>query len=208
VQGTTAHALDVPISRLGTLVRHYSTVDQSGVARTRGWSHVAKFGFVVAAVVASAVVLWSRQTDNALLRTDSFPAAMREVSFFAFPGLALYLVFARQVATVVIEGFAIAGLLVAQWWTSATDRHSTAGIGPFFVGWLVVPAVVLLSWVVPQLVREWNTGLVSTPAKVALLIPATLGLFLVGPVGLIVAALLWFAALRGRVGRTDARDLQ
>src|SRR4051812_30224352 len=41
--------------------------------------------FVVVAIVAAAIVLWVRQTPEALLRTDSFFGAVVEVAFWAAP---------------------------------------------------------------------------------------------------------------------------
>src|SRR5690349_20272312 len=107
-----------------------AAVRGGGTARTSQWTSVVKSGFVGVAVVGSAMVLWQRQTSDALLRVKSFPGAILEVAFWALPGLVLYLALARRPVVVIVEGVVICAVLIAQWTESATERSSTASLGP------------------------------------------------------------------------------
>ncbi len=65
------------------------------------------------------------------------------VAFWAVPALALYLLLAWSMTAAVAEGIGLAVLFITTWWSSATDTHSTAGLGPGVAGLLVAPAIVL-----------------------------------------------------------------
>jgi hypothetical protein len=164
---------------------------------------ISKAVIASGAVLLSAAALWSQQTNDALLRVHSFPGAVAEVLFWGLPALVVYVLVARRPTAVFLLGAVLVVSLVAQWWSSATDRHSTASLGPGLLGWFALPALFGLWWLVPRLVREWNSGLVSTPAKVFLLIPATVVLVLLGPIGIAVAALLWLLAFSARPSPKD-----
>lgn len=170
---------------------------------SRTWLGVAKVAFVAVAIVVSAVVLWTQQSDDALLRASSFPAALVEVAFWAFPGLVLYLVVARRPIAVAVEGLLIVGLLVAQWFASATDRHSTASLGPFLLGWALIPGIVI-GGCLPALYQEWRHADPARP-QLYLLIPGTVVLAFLGPLGWIAAAVLWWLTLRrARSGKNQS----
>ena len=94
-------------------------------ARCSARVYLLKAGFIVVAVVGSASVLWLRQADDALLRADSFAAAIAGVLL----------------------------LLIWGWWRSATDWHSTAALGPGLLGWLLVPVVVLCGFAIEAAAR-------------------------------------------------------
>lgn len=115
---------------------------------------VAKLAVVVAAVGIGAAVLWLRQTPEALLRVDSFAGAALQVAFWAAPGLFLYLLLARNPAAIVAEGGALIALLAWSWWSSATERHSTASLGPAMTGWFLAPSIVLAGVVFQQARRR------------------------------------------------------
>lgn len=155
---------------------------------------LAKVAVVSVAIVVSAVVLWTQQSGDALLGASSFPGAVIEVAFFSFPGLVLYLVFARRPVAVVVEGLLIVGLLIAQWFASATDRHSTASLGPFLLGWMLIPGIVIAGCL-PALYQEWRDADPARP-QLYLLIPATVVLGFLGPPGWIAAGLVWWMTLR------------
>jgi len=109
--------------------------------------------FSILAVVAAAVVLWVRQTPDALLRVDTFAAGLGEVTLWAFPTIVAYLILASRPATLVLaEGFGIGVLLVLGWWSFSTDWHSTASLGPALSGWIVGPALVVGVWIARQFV--------------------------------------------------------
>jgi hypothetical protein len=160
---------------------------------------IVKLILAAAAVVVSGAVLWFHQSTDALLGGSSFWEALGVTLFAATPGLLLYVALAHGRVASVIEGLIIRGIMGAQWWYSATDHHSTAGIGPFLIGWLLIPTIVFLTLVG----QNWNTDFVSTPAKIALLIPATLLLVLLGPVGWVIAAVVWWLTMRRRTSGVD-----
>ncbi len=86
--------------------------------------------FVVLIITASAVVLSLRGTPHALLGTDFFEQSIFTVAFWALPALGLYLLLPWSMAAAVAEGNALAALFFTTWWSSTTDTHSTAGLGP------------------------------------------------------------------------------
>jgi hypothetical protein len=90
------------------------------------------------------LVLWLHQTDLALLRVDSYGAAVGQAGFWAAPSVVLYLglVWSRRSAAQV--GALLTAVLFLQWWSSATDQHSTASLGPGLVGWFFGPVAVVL----------------------------------------------------------------
>ncbi|MBW8825069.1 MAG: hypothetical protein JF603_01785 [Acidobacteria bacterium] len=89
-----------------------------------------KAAFIAVAVLSAASVLWLRQTAEALLRVDSFAGGVAEVLFWAAPTFVLYMLLARSRLAIVIDGCVVIVLLVWGWWSSATDWHSTASLGP------------------------------------------------------------------------------
>ena len=114
---------------------------------------VAKLAFILAAVVIAAAVLWTRQSPDALLGVASFGGAIEEVAFWAAPGLVLYLLLTRTATAIVVEGTALVALLTWGWWSSATDWHSTAALGPAMTGWFLAPSVVLGGLIVQLVVQ-------------------------------------------------------
>lgn len=98
---------------------------------------------IASSILAAATVLWIRQTPDALLRVESFGGAITEVAFWSAPTFVLYVVLARSRVAVFGQGLVLAAILVAGWWSYATDRHSTASLGPVGTGWFVGPAVVI-----------------------------------------------------------------
>ena len=117
-------------------------------------SHRLKAAFVVLAVVVGASVLWVRQTPDALLRVNSYSAALAEVAFWAAPTVLLYVLIARRRSAVVAGGAALVVSVPLGWWWFATDRHSTASLGPAMVGWLFGPFVMFSGWFGDRLVRD------------------------------------------------------
>src|SRR5437868_3009000 len=93
-------------------------------------------------VIVCSVVLWARQTDEALMRVGSFPGALAEVAFYAIPTVGLFLALPRSAVACAAVGGAVSALLVAQWWGTASDRHSTASLGPFVTGWIIGPCLI------------------------------------------------------------------
>lgn len=128
------------------------------VQLTRERLLVVKAGFVLASVLASAAVLHFRGTPDALLATDSFVGATFSVVFWALPAFALYLLIPWSMTAIVIEGLLILALLVTTWWSSATDTHSTASLGPGFAGWLFAPAIIVLGVIVTAVARRLAKG--------------------------------------------------
>ena len=110
-------------------------------SKTRsGWlerSTVA--GFLV---LAPSVVLWLRQTPEALLRVDSFAGAIEQTVFWAVPTLLVCLLVLRTRVGLAIGGTAAAILSVGVWWSAATDWHSTASLSPGLTGWILLPIVL------------------------------------------------------------------
>lgn len=105
---------------------------------------LSKGAFSVVAVVAATVILWVRQTPEALLRVDSFVGGLAEVTFWALPTIVLYMLLERHSSVIIlVEGCLIVALLAGGWWFYSTDSHSTASIGPAFGGWIVGPAIVV-----------------------------------------------------------------
>ena len=98
---------------------------------------------IASSILAAATVLWMRQTPDALLRVESLGGAVTEVAFWSAPTFVLYVLLARARVVVIGEGLMLAAILVAGWWSHATDRHSTAALGPAGLGWLVGPAAVI-----------------------------------------------------------------
>ena len=115
----------------------YGRVDQNP------WRQV-KAGVIVASIVLSAAVLWTRQTSDALLGTGSFPGAVAQVAFWAAPSFVLYFKLARSAPAVFVEGAMLHALFIATWWSSATDWHSTASWKPGGAGWVLGPSIVVV----------------------------------------------------------------
>ncbi len=127
-------------------VRHSEGVS---IARRRLLIRIA---VVVVVTLSAAWALWSRQTPDALLRVDSFVGAIGEVAFWSLPAFVVFLVCARRPLALALCA-AVLCLTPLQWWSSATDRHSTAGIGPGFLAMLTIVAEVVIcvtTW------RGWN----------------------------------------------------
>ena len=89
---------------------------------------VAALAFIVASVVTATIVLWVRQTPDALLRVRSFPAGVAQVAFWALPTFVVYVAVARSRVWVLTSGVAVIVTLCVGWWSCATDRHSTASV--------------------------------------------------------------------------------
>jgi hypothetical protein len=106
---------------------------------------VAKLTGSVVLVAACGLVLWIRQSADALLRVDSYGEAVAQVGFWVAPTALLYLVLPRSRRPSVEVAVILTVVLVLQRWASATDWHSTASIGPGMVGWLFGPALVLVA---------------------------------------------------------------
>ena len=99
--------------------------------------------FITLAVVCSAWVLWWRQTPEALLRVGSLTSSITQVIFWGWPGLALYVLIAWSRTAIIIAGLALVAILTATWWSSATDWHSTASLGPALAGWVALPILMI-----------------------------------------------------------------
>jgi hypothetical protein len=95
-------------------------------------------------VVVPAVILWLHQTPDTLLRVGSPWEAIAEVAFWSAPALALCAFGLRHWSTLILGGVAATAALSAQWWSSSTDWHSTASIGPMMVGWMLLPGALLV----------------------------------------------------------------
>jgi hypothetical protein len=102
-----------------------------------------KVAVIASSILAAATVLWIRQTPDALLRVESFGGAITQVAFWSAPTFVLYALLARSRVAVLGEGLVLAAILVAGWWSYATDWHSTASLGPAGTGWFIGPAVVI-----------------------------------------------------------------
>ena len=105
-------------------------------------------------VIEAATVLWVRQSDTALLRVNSYGGAISEVALFAAPTLLLYVLVIRQTVMVATVALLVGLLLGISWWSSATDWHSTASLGPGFIGWLFGPLVVGLAAATEAVLRH------------------------------------------------------
>ena len=127
---------------------------------TRPQLLILKSGFALGTVVVSAAILYLRAVPDALLSTDSFIGATFTVLFWAFPALALYLLIPWSVPGIVIEGLVLLALFATTWWSSATDTHSTASLGPGIAGWLFAPTVIVAGAVVTagarRLASRWR----------------------------------------------------
>ena len=78
---------------------------------------LSKGAFSVVAVVAATVILWVRQTPEALLRVDSFVGGLAEVTFWALPTIVLYMLLERHSSVIIlVEGCLIVALLAGGWW--------------------------------------------------------------------------------------------
>jgi hypothetical protein len=96
----------------------------------------------VAVLCSAGVVMW-RQTPDALLRVGSFPSAVSQVVFWSSPALALYVLVVWSRAAIITAGLALVAILTATWWSSATDWHSTAALGPGLVGFVALPVLMI-----------------------------------------------------------------
>jgi hypothetical protein len=83
---------------------------------------------IASSILAAATVLWIRQTPDALLRVESLGGAITQVAFWSAPTFVLYALLARSRVAVFGEGLVLAAILVAGWWSHATDWHSTASL--------------------------------------------------------------------------------
>jgi hypothetical protein len=104
--------------------------------------------------LACAVVLWARQSSEALLAVSSFAGAVGEVGVFLGPSAAIYLLLQRSWPGTVVWGLLIAGLNLPMWWSVATDRHSTASLGPGLLDWALLPVSIVLFTIAALL---WRT---------------------------------------------------
>src|SRR5947209_2466252 len=68
----------------------------------------------IAAILVSAVILFARQSPDALMRSSSFGGALATVAFWDLPALAVYVAFARSRLIAFVEGAAFTGLLSTQ----------------------------------------------------------------------------------------------
>ena len=62
---------------------------------------VVKAAFAVFAVVTATVVLWVRQTPDALLRVESFVGGLAQVTIWALPTIVLYLLVERGSSVII-----------------------------------------------------------------------------------------------------------
>lgn len=83
------------------------------------------------------------QTPEALLRVGSLRSSITQVIFWGWPGLVLYAVIAWSRTAIIIAGLALVAILTATWWSSATDWHSTASLGPALAGWVALPMLMI-----------------------------------------------------------------
>ena len=104
--------------------------------------------------LASASILWARQTPDALLRASSFVGAMGQVAVFLAPTAIVYLLVLRSSVGALAWGLIIAASNSAMWWSVARDRHSTASIGPALLGWALLPVLIGLT---AAMARLWRT---------------------------------------------------
>jgi hypothetical protein len=111
-------------------------------------------GFITVAVIAAASLLWTRQTPRALLRVDSFGAALAEVVFWSVPTIVIYALLARTAAATMLGGVALVVTQSWCWWWFATDPHSTASFGPGGLGFVLGPLVATFWWLGHRLVRD------------------------------------------------------
>jgi hypothetical protein len=114
------------------------------VARTDPKRLLVKLIVIGTTIVGAALVLWTAQTAEALLRVSSFPAAMVEILFWGLPGMLAYLLLCRRWPGIAVGGGLLAGLTLLEWSQVATDTHSTASLGPAFVGWIEIPALLVI----------------------------------------------------------------
>ena len=110
--------------------------------------------FVVLTVLIASVVLWLRQTSDALLRVDNFGAAIAEVVFWAIPTFLLYMLLTRRPRVVIAGGVILVIVWAWGWWSFAVDRHSTASIGPGALGWFIGPLVIVMMWLLARTSRR------------------------------------------------------
>lgn len=103
---------------------------------------LAKSMIVVGVAVVSAGILSIRKTSRTLLRVGSFGGAVAEVVFWAAPGIVAFVVVPRRWLGLSVSTVLLGGLTVVQWWSSSIDRSSTASVGPFITGWMIVPVLL------------------------------------------------------------------
>lgn len=97
-----------------------------------------------ATVTLPAVVLWVRQTREALLGVDSFGGALAMALLLSLPTVGGCMLLPRRRPTILIGGLGAAAALSAVWWGSARDWHSTASWRPALVGWFMLPIALLV----------------------------------------------------------------
>ena len=95
-------------------------------------------------VVAPALILWIRQTPGALMGVSSLMGALFTVLYLCLPSILIVAVRLRRRFTILVGGAIATASNAAVWWTAARDEHSTASIFPFFVGWFLLPAILVL----------------------------------------------------------------
>jgi hypothetical protein len=69
---------------------------------------------------------------------------MVEVLFWGFPSMLAYLFLCRRWPGIAAGGVVLAGLTLLEWSQVATDTHSTASLGPAFVGWIEIPVLLVV----------------------------------------------------------------
>jgi hypothetical protein len=145
--GNLAFLLGVFLAAVA-LTRRYEPSQPSRIAVPQV---ITKLVVVFFVLVLSGVVLWVRQTSDALLRVGSFGGAVAEVLFFALPSLVAFALIPRRWWGIAASAAVLAWFTIADWWSSATFSGSTASLGPAFTGWFIVPSLLVAggfaSWV-------------------------------------------------------------
>lgn len=97
---------------------------------------------VAAIVLVPTVVMWKRQSPDALLG-GSFGDIAGGVTLFSVMTIAVVLVRLRSRLTILLGGSAATAVLAWIWARAARDWHSTASWGPGLFGWFLVPGGLL-----------------------------------------------------------------
>jgi hypothetical protein len=72
---------------------------------------LAKAALAAVAVLVAAGVRWTRQSSDALLRVDSYRAAVDQVAFWASPSLVLFILLAGRWPAILGVGTALMALI-------------------------------------------------------------------------------------------------
>lgn len=97
---------------------------------------------VLMVTLAPSIVLWVRQSSDALFNVSSFPTAIILVAFWALPSLILCALLLKGPWNLGVGSVLSTLLLSSCWWVTAQDSQSTASWLPGSVGWIILPSLL------------------------------------------------------------------